>query len=50
MLQIKERINMDLEQQRQLILRGEMYNDLTEELIKARENAVLLTNEYNNSY
>ena len=41
---------MDLEQQRQLILRGEMYNDLTEELIKARENAVLLTNEYNNSY
>ena len=41
---------MDLEQQRQLILSGEMYNDLTEELIKARENAVLLTNEYNNSY
>lgn len=41
---------MDLEQQRQLILRGEMYNDLTGELIKARENAVLLTNEYNNSY
>ncbi len=41
---------MDLDQQRQLILSGEMYNDLTEELIKARENAVLLTNEYNNSY
>lgn len=41
---------MDLEQQRQWILSGKMYNDLTPELIKARENAVLLTNEYNNSY
>lgn len=41
---------MNLEQQKQQILSGEMYNDLTQELIKARENAVLLTNEYNNSY
>ncbi|MFS1663905.1 sugar O-acetyltransferase [Streptococcus sp. zg-JUN1979] len=41
---------MTLEEQRQHILSGAMYNDLTPELIKARERAVLLTNDYNNSY
>ena len=41
---------MDLEQQKQLILSGKMYNDLTSELIQARQKAVLLTNEYNNSF
>ena len=41
---------MDLEEQRQFILAGNMYNDLTEELVKARENTVLLTNEYNASF
>lgn len=41
---------MNLEQQREYILSGEIYNDLTPELIQAREDAVFLTNEYNASY
>lgn len=41
---------MDLEEQKKYILSGRMYNDLTPELIKAREYAVYLTNEYNNSF
>lgn len=41
---------MNLEQQREYILSGEIYNDLTPELIQAREEAVFLTNEYNASY
>ena len=41
---------MNLEEQRQFILTGAMYNDLIRELIEARERAVFLTNEYNNSY
>lgn len=41
---------MTLEEQKQFILSGKMYNDLTKELIKARENTVFLTNEYNNSF
>lgn len=41
---------MTLEEQKEFILTGAMYNDLTPELIKARENAVLLTNSYNASY
>lgn len=41
---------MDLEEQRQFILTGAMYNDLTKELIEARERTVFLTNEYNNSF
>ena len=41
---------MNLEEQRQFILAGNMYNDLTEELVKARENTVLLTNKYNASF
>ena len=41
---------MELEKQRQFILEGNMYNDLTPELIQARERAVLLTNEYQESY
>ena len=41
---------MNLEEQRQFILAGNMYNDLTEELVKAREDTVLLTNEYNASF
>lgn len=40
---------MNLEEQRQLILSGRMYNDLTKELVDARARAVLLTNEYNAS-
>jgi maltose O-acetyltransferase len=39
-----------LEQQRQHILAGHVYNDLTEELIAARERAVHLTEEYNQSF
>lgn len=39
-----------LEEQRKFILTGKMYNDLTPELIKAREKTVFLTNEYNNSF
>ena len=41
---------MTLEEQKQLILSGKMYNDLTPELIQARENTVFLTNEYNSSF
>lgn len=41
---------MNLEEQRQNILKGKMYNDLTAELVEAREKAVFLTNEYNNSF
>ncbi len=41
---------MNLKEQRKKVLSGQMYNDLTNELIKAREDAVYLTNEYNASY
>jgi Acetyltransferase (isoleucine patch superfamily) len=41
---------MTLEEQKQLILSGNMYNDLTPELIAAREKTVFLTNEYNASF
>jgi maltose O-acetyltransferase len=41
---------MTLEEQKQLILSGKMYNDLTKELIQSREHTVFLTNEYNNSF
>lgn len=41
---------MNLEEQRQFILSGAMYNDLSPELIQAREQTVLLTNEYNQSF
>ncbi|MEV0900751.1 sugar O-acetyltransferase [Actinoplanes sp. NPDC049802] len=41
---------MTLEEQRQLILSGRMYNDLTSELVEARERTVLLADEYNASF
>ena len=41
---------MNLEKQKELILSGKMYNDLTCELVAARENTVFLTNEYNASF
>ena len=41
---------MDLEEQKKFMLSGKMYNDLSQELIQARENTVFLTNEYNNSF
>lgn len=41
---------MDLEEQRRLILSGQMYNDLTPELIAARERTVLASNAYNASF
>ncbi|WP_433370047.1 sugar O-acetyltransferase [Actinoplanes sp. CA-142083] len=41
---------MNLEEQRALILSGRMYNDLTAELIGARERAVLLSGEYNATF
>lgn len=40
---------MDLKEQREKVLSGQMYNDLTNELVKAREDAVYLTNDYNAS-
>ena len=40
---------MNLEEQKNFILSGKMYNDLTDELVKARDNTVFLTNEYNKS-
>ena len=41
---------MNLEEQRQFILNGNMYNDLSDELAEAREKTVFLTNEYNASF
>ncbi|WP_328467383.1 sugar O-acetyltransferase [Actinoplanes sp. NBC_00393] len=41
---------MTLEAQREHILSGRMYNDLTEELVQARQRTVLLTTEYNDSF
>ena len=41
---------MNLEDQMRYIRTGEMYNDLTNELVKARENTIFLTNEYNASF
>jgi maltose O-acetyltransferase len=41
---------MTLDEQRTLMLSGQMYNDLTDELVQAREKTVLLTDEYNTSF
>lgn len=41
---------MNLEQQLAFIRTGHMYNDLSAELIAAREYAVLLTNQYNAAF
>ena len=41
---------MTLEQQRQHILSGRMYNDLTDELTQARQRAVMTATEYNASF
>ena len=41
---------MNLEEQRQHILSGKIYNDLTQELVEARERAVILTNQYNEAF
>jgi maltose O-acetyltransferase len=39
-----------LEAQRQHMLSGRMYNDLTDELVQARQRTVLLSTEYNDSF
>ncbi|MBR1554985.1 MAG: sugar O-acetyltransferase [Oscillospiraceae bacterium] len=41
---------MTLEEQKKLILSGAMYNHMSPELIQAREQALLLTNEYNAAF
>jgi len=41
---------VNLEEQRAFILSGRMYDDLTGELIEARERAVLLSGEYNATF
>ncbi|MFC7528811.1 sugar O-acetyltransferase [Actinoplanes sp. GCM10030250] len=41
---------MTLEAQREHMLTGRMYNDLTAELVEARQRTVLLTTEYNDSF
>lgn len=41
---------MTLENMKEEMLSGRMYNDISEERIQARHNAVLLTNEYNASF
>ncbi|MDY7090074.1 MAG: sugar O-acetyltransferase [Actinomycetota bacterium] len=41
---------MNLEEQRQHMLTGAMYDDLTAELLAARQRTVLLTSEYNASF
>ena len=35
---------------KELMLSGKMYNDLTDELVKQREQTVFFTNEYNRSF
>jgi maltose O-acetyltransferase len=42
--------HMTLEHQFDRVRSGEMYNDLTPELVAAREEAVFLTNDYNASF
>ena len=46
----KNVLSMNLEEQQQHILSGAMYNDLTPELVEAREKTVFLTNRYNASF
>lgn len=41
---------MNLEEQRRRMLSGAMYDDLTEELVRARERTVLATDRYNASF
>jgi maltose O-acetyltransferase len=41
---------MTLDEQMDFMLTGQMYNDLTPELIKARQDTVLLTDRYNESF
>lgn len=41
---------MGLKKQKELMMCGKMYNDLSEELVEARQKAVFLTNEYNASF
>lgn len=41
---------MTLAEQFELIRSGQMYNDLTSELVAAREEGVFLTNDYNASF
>lgn len=41
---------LDFEAQRAAMLSGEVYDDLTRELIEARARAVVLTDEYNRSF
>lgn len=41
---------MDLERLKNLMLGGEMYNDLSAELVEAREKAVFLTSQYNTTF
>lgn len=41
---------MNLEEQKERMLSGKMYNDLDEVLVTARKETVFLTNEYNKSY
>jgi maltose O-acetyltransferase len=47
---VREDPGVNLEEQRAVILSGRMYNDLTPELVQARERAVLLSGEYNASF
>lgn len=44
------KLSPELEEQRQHVLAGHVYDDLTDELVSARERAVLLTDEYNRSF
>lgn len=46
----KNVLPMNLKEQQQHILSGAMYNDLTPELVEAREKTVFLTNCYNASF
>src|SRR5699024_136867 len=41
---------VNLDEQRRLMLSGAMYNDLTDELVQAREQTVLATDRYNASF
>ena len=41
---------MTLEEQKERMITGKLYNDLTEELVNARKETVRLTDRYNRTY
>ena len=46
----KENADMTFEEQKERMVTGKLYNDLTEELVNARKETVRLTDIYNRTY